>query len=246
MEWDAKLYNDSQNFVAEYGKDLLEFVPAGTNKILDLGCGTGTLTRQLAERCHDVLGMDASDAMIQTAQKSYPQLKFAVADALELSDAQEWDIIFSNAVFHWISDHNLLLQKIHRALKPKGKLICEFGAHGNISIIENGFHCALQEIGMEYRSKFNFPTVEDFEDLLHQNGFVIEQIYDYDRPTPLKDGDQGLYHWAIQFFQSDLEKLSPEQKDIVLDGMKHKLRSKLWNGTCWVADYRRLRVVAAR
>ena len=99
---------------------------------------------------------------------------------------------------------------------------------------------------MEYRSKFNFPTVEDFEDLLHQNGFVIEQIYDYDRPTPLKDGDQGLYHWAIQFFQSDLEKLSPEQKDIVLDGMKHKLRSKLWNGTCWVADYRRLRVVAAR
>ena len=93
-------------------------------------------------------------------------------------------------------------KKIHRALKPKGKLICEFGAHGNISIIENGFRRALQEIGVDYRSKFNFPTVEDFEDLLHQNGFVIEQIYDYDRPTPLKDGAQGLHHWAIQFFSA--------------------------------------------
>lgn len=246
MKWDANLYNNSQNFVAEYGKGLLDFVPAGTNKILDLGCGTGTLTRQLAERCQDVLGIDASDAMIKAAQKSYPQLKFAVADALELSDAQEWDIIFSNAVFHWIRDHNLLLQKIHRALKPKGKLICEFGAHGNISIIENGFHRALQEIGVDYRSKFNFPTVEDFEDLLHQNGFVIEQIYDYDRPTPLKDGAQGLHHWAIQFFQRDLGKLSAEQQSNVLERMKHDLKSKLWNGTCWVADYRRLRVIAAR
>ena len=48
MKWDSKLYNDSQSFVAEYGKDLLEFIPTKANKILDLGCGTGTLTKRLA------------------------------------------------------------------------------------------------------------------------------------------------------------------------------------------------------
>ena len=246
MKWDSKLYNDSQNFVAEYGRGLLEFVPAKTEKILDLGCGTGTLTNQLAERCDYVLGIDLSDTMIKEAQKSYPHLDFATVDALEISYECEWDIIFSNAVFHWINDHNLLLQKIYKALKPNGKLICEFGAYGNISVIENGLNHALQEIGIKYTSKFNFSTVNDFEHLLTENGFMIEQIYSYDRPTPLKDGDQGLYNWVMQFFQDELGKLSTEQKDRVLATMSNEIKSKLWNGTCWVADYKRLRVFATK
>ena len=135
MKWDSKLYNNSQNFVSEYGKSLLEFVPAGTDKILDLGCGTGTLTNQLADRCNYVLGIDSSDTMIHEAKNCFPHLDFATVDTLEIDYTCEWDIIFSNAVFHWIDNHNLLLQKIYKALKPSGKLICEFGAHGNISTI---------------------------------------------------------------------------------------------------------------
>ena len=246
MKWDSKLYNNSQNFVSEYGKSLLEFVPAGTDKILDLGCGTGTLTNQLADRCNYVLGIDSSDTMIHEAKNCFPHLDFATVDALEIDYTCEWDIIFSNAVFHWIDNHNLLLQKIYKALKPSGKLICEFGAHVNISTIENGFRYALQEMGIQYVSKFNFPTVSSFEQLLAKNGFLIEQIYSYDRPTPLKDGDQGLYNWAIQFFQSELGQFTPEQQYNVLSTMSSKIKSSLWNGTCWVADYKRLRVIAAK
>lgn len=246
MKWDSKLYNDNQNFVAEYGKDLLEFIPTKANKILDLGCGTGTLTKRLAERCDYVLGIDSSAAMIKAAIKSYPNLDFAIVDALEISYDSEWDVVFSNAVFHWINNHNLLLQKIYNALKPNGKLICEFGAYGNISIIENGFSCALQKSGVQYMSKFNFPTVNDFAYLLIKNGFMVDKIYDYDRPTPLKDGDKGLYKWAIQFFQSELEKLPLEQQNRVLDTMESITKNKIWNGTCWVADYKRLRVIATK
>ncbi len=246
MKWDSKLYNDSQDFVAEYGKSLLEFLPAKTEKILDLGCGTGTLTKQLAERCEYVLGIDSSDAMIREAKKSYPGLDFAIADALELSYESEWDIVFSNAVFHWIGDQDLLLQKIYKALKPNGKLICEFGAYGNIAVIEDGFREALQEIGIQYVSKFNFPVVSDFEYILKENGFIIEQLYAYDRPTPLKNGEQGLHHWATQFFQSELAPLSAEQRDSVLNRMSRQIKSKLWNGTCWVADYKRLRAIAVK
>ncbi len=246
MNWDSKLYNDSQNFVAEYGKGLLEFVPAKTNKILDLGCGTGTLTKQLAERCNYVLGIDSSDTMIQEAKRSYPYLDFETVNALEILYECEWDIIFSNAVFHWINNHNLLLQKIYKALKQNGRLICEFGAYGNISTIENGFGYALQEIGVKYESKFNFPTVNNFEHLLKENGFLIEQIYCYDRPTPLKDGTQGLYNWAIQFFQSELGQLTAEQQHKVLSSMSSRIKSQLWNGTCWVADYKRLRAIATK
>lgn len=246
MNWDSKLYNDSQNFVAEYGKGLLEFVPAKTNKILDLGCGTGTLTKQLAERCNYVLGIDSSDTMIQEAKRSYPYLDFETVNVLEILYECEWDIIFSNAVFHWINNHNLLLQKIYKALKQNGRLICEFGAYGNISTIENSFGYALQEIGVKYESKFNFPTVNNFEHLLKENGFLIEQIYCYDRPTPLKDGTQGLYNWAIQFFQSELGQLTAEQQHKVLSSMSSRIKSQLWNGTCWVADYKRLRAIATK
>ena len=58
-----------------------------------------------------------------------------------------------------------------------------------------------------------------------KNGFLIEQIYSYDRPTPLKDGDQGLYNWAIQFFQSELGQFTPEQQYNVLSTMSSKIKS---------------------
>ena len=155
-------------------------------------------------------------------------------------------LFFSNAVFHWINAHELLLQKIYKALKPNGKLICEFGAYGNISVIENGFKHALQKTGITYTSKFNFPIVSDFESLLTKTGFKTEQIYSYDRPTPLKDGERGLFNWAIQFFQSELVQMSAEQRDRVLTAMSNEIKNELWNGTCWIADYKRLRVIATK
>ena len=71
-------------------------------------------------------------------------------------------------------------------------------------------------------------------------------LFRSDRPTPLKDGERGLFNWAIQFFQSELAQMSAEQKDIVLSAMSNEIKSELWNGTCWVADYKRLRVIATK
>lgn len=57
---------------------------------------------------------------------------FRVCDALGLPFKNEFDVVFSNAVFHWISDHDTLLKNVHKVLKPQGLLVCEFGAAGNI------------------------------------------------------------------------------------------------------------------
>lgn len=245
MKWNANLYDHNYDFVAEYGKGLLDFVPEDkTQRILDLGCGTGVLTAELAQLGDYVLGIDGSAEMLQKAKQTYPGLDFEVMNALEMPYLQQWDLVFSNAVFHWITDHDLLIQKIKSALKPSGKLICEFGAYGNVSIIEEEIKAAFAKIGLEYCSKFNFPTVEAFGSLLEKYGFIIEKIYDYDRPTALKDGEKGLYHWTKQFFDTDLGKLSEKEQEIVLENMMDGLREKLWNGSVWTADYRRLRVIA--
>ncbi len=196
MEWNSSLYNRKHDFVAEYGKGLLEFIPDKKEQtILDLGCGTGILTAQLNNLGSKVVGIDSSRNMIDEAKEQFGDIEFKVCDALNLPYKEEWDIIFSNAVFHWISDHDILLKNIYRALKPNGMLICEFGAKGNIATIENAFADAYQRCGYVYPQKFNFPTVEQFGELLENNGFIIDKIYDYDRPTVLKDAEQGLSNW---------------------------------------------------
>lgn len=82
-----------------------------------------------------------------------------------------------------------LLAGIHKVLKPQELLVCEFGAKGNIAAVEKGFAEACGEYGFDYAPKSNFPTTEHFGKLLEANGFIIDKLYDYDRPTVLKDGD---------------------------------------------------------
>ena len=245
MEWNSTLYDASHDFVAEYGKGLLEFVPKNDGQtILDLGCGTGTLTVQLADVCHKVVGVDSSQSMIKKAKKQFSNIEFKVCDALTLPFENEFDVVFSNAVFHWISDHDTLLKSIHKVLKPQGLLVCEFGAKGNIAVIEHAFIEACNAFGYDYEPKFNFPAAEDFGRLLESNGFVIEKIYDYDRPTVLKDGRQGLVNWMKQFYASELMEMPGNVQTTVFERVGELTRGTLWNGEAWVADYRRLRVIA--
>lgn len=245
MEWNSLLYDKKHDFVSEYGKGLLEFIPDNKEQsILDLGCGTGTLTAQLYNLCGKIIGVDSSSSMIDKAKREYGNIEFMVCDALDLPFDSEWDIVFSNAVFHWINDHNTLLQNIHKVLRSHGLLICEFGASGNISTIENSFAKVSNELGFEYHNKFNFPTVDNFGKLLKNNGFIIDKIYDYDRPTILKDAEQGLENWMKQFFSSELSVMPDDIQSVVFDRVKQLTKSSLWNGKSWVADYRRLRAIA--
>ena len=244
-EWNAVLYDDKHNFVAEYGKGLLEFIPKNKNQsILDLGCGTGKLTSQLIDFAGTVIGVDSSENMIERAKKQYSNIKFMVCDALNLPFEKQFDVVFSNAVFHWISNHNALLKQIHKVLKPNGLLICEFGANGNIATIENAFMSVCKDAGYSYTPKFNFPIKEHFANLLENNSFIIDKIYNYERPTPLKDNEKGLSNWIKQFFSSDLGLMSEKKQYEVIEKVEDLTRKSLWDGNKWIADYRRLRVVA--
>ncbi len=123
--------------MAEYGKGLLEFVPENKEQtILDLGCGTGTLTAQLRNLGSKVVGVNSSQSMIDKAKEQFDNIDFMVCDVLDLPFENEFDVVFSNAVFHWISNHDALLSNVHKVLKSDGLLVCEFGASGNIATIE--------------------------------------------------------------------------------------------------------------
>ena len=127
MDWNAEWYENKHGFVAEYGRELLSCVPENPEQsILDLGCGTGTLTHALLEKSASVTGLDSSPEMIAKARRLYPGMDFRVLDARLMPWRNRFDIVFSNAALHWIPDHGTLLNAVSRVLKPQGKLVCEF------------------------------------------------------------------------------------------------------------------------
>lgn len=247
MDWNADLYENKHDFVAEYGRDLLSNVPENPGlTMLDLGCGTGTLTHALLEKSPFVVGMDASPEMIVKARQLHPGMDFRVMDACRMPWNNWFDIVFSNAAFHWIPDQGTLLKAVCRVLKPQGKLICEFGAHRNIFRIREAFQATLLERELPVKSRFYFPTAEEYRSLLEQAELHPEVVMDFDRPTPLKDGPDGLRNWVRQFFWADLKNLHEKRRIRIFEEMEAALRDSLWDGSQWVADYRRLRVIAVK
>ena len=245
LDWDSALYESRHGFVAQYGKALLDFIaPDPRQTILDLGCGTGNLNAELATRAGSVLGVDASASMVERARRHFPQLDFQVRDALELPFENRFDIVFSNAVFHWIPDHECLLGVIHRALKPHGRLVCEFGAAGNVGTIREAFARACAEAGLDCTTRFTFPEAPAFCRLLAKQGFTPDEVISYARPTTLQGGDAGLRTWLRQFFAAELAALPEKRQTALFRRVEALTRDRLWNGNAWVADYQRLRVRA--
>lgn len=118
-------------------------------------------------------------------------------------------------------------------------MICEFGADGNIATIENAFKKVCLNSGLEFNAKFNFPTSEHFSDLLKANGFIIDKIYDFDRPTTLKDNESGLANWMKQFYASELDLLSENARNEIIkkvEDLKENHFGAVKNGLLIIED----------
>src|SRR6202043_2259805 len=112
-EWDANLYDAKHAFVWKYGADLVPLLaPQPGERILDIGCGTGHLTAQIAESGARLVGVDRSPEMVKAARKVYPNLQFEVADARALRFHNEFDAVFSNATLHWIQEPEPVIRGI--------------------------------------------------------------------------------------------------------------------------------------
>ncbi len=132
-KWNSELYQSSHAYVWNYGRDLLGLLEAKTGeRILDIGCGTGQLTAEVARGGAQTLGIDSSREMIATARENFPHLHFEVADATALSFENEFDAVMSNAALHWIRDQRSAIASIARALKPGGRFVFEMGGHRNL------------------------------------------------------------------------------------------------------------------
>lgn len=125
--WNPAQYDKFQRERAQPFFDLLSMVqPASQMNVVDLGCGTGALTHVLHERlqARRTLGIDRSARMLEDAPRFElpPGLRFELGDITSFSAQGEYDVIFSNAAFHWVEDHEGLIARLAAALKPGGHL----------------------------------------------------------------------------------------------------------------------------
>ncbi|MEG3440006.1 class I SAM-dependent methyltransferase [Pannus brasiliensis CCIBt3594] len=246
-QWNTSLYDREHGFVAEYGRSLLEILAARRGEtILDLGCGTGHLTAEIANKEAKVIGIDASGEMIGTARRNYPDLCFEVADARDFIVEEPVDAVFSNATLHWIVEPDRAIDRVYRALKPEGRFVAEFGGKGNVGSIVDAVKEILEKKGYSLAFPWYFPSIGEYAGRLEARGFEVMGARLFDRPTPLENGKEGLKNWLRMFANGWLSPLSIEERERVMEEVEIILKPKLFRGDGWSADYRRLQIIARR
>ncbi|WP_022823118.1 class I SAM-dependent methyltransferase [Hymenobacter norwichensis] len=249
MQWNADSYVQKHAFVFQYGTGLVDLLaPKPNESILDLGCGSGELTQEIASHGATVMGLDASAAMIAKAQQQFPALDFRIADATDFELPERFDAVFSNAVLHWVPEASAVIQQIHRHLKPSGRLVAEFGGQDNVGQIVTALLRHLHESGYKQAQAnwWYFPSVGEYASLLEKYGFRVRLAQHYDRNTILADPEHGLTDWIEQFGDNFFTGVSATDKATVLAAVNGELRPVLFQDGQWVADYKRLRVVAEK
>lgn len=249
IKWDADKYTSDFSFVHQYGNGVTELISADKNSsILDLGCGNGALTKALQDKGYMVKGLDASKELLDIARKNYPDIEFIQADAVSFSVEEPVDVVFSNAVFHWIEREKQrnMLRCVHNALKENGEFVFEFGGYGNNQLIHGALAEAFAECRYVYKMPFYFPAISEYSTLLEDTGFRVRYAVLFDRPTELK-GEDGLKDWIKMFVKTPFSVIGNEdEKDAVIDRAVESLRNVLYRDGKWYADYVRIRMKAIR
>lgn len=240
--WDVERYEGRYSFVWNYGSDLIEWLdPKPGERILDLGCGTGQLTNEIAGRGAEVVGLDSSPGMIAQARMNFPKLKFMLADGTNFALESPVDAVFSNAALHWMRPPEPVLQYVASALKAGGRFVAEFGAKGNIRKIES----AVDEVLGVRENPWFYPTLGEYALLLEANGFVVRRAIQFERPTPL-EGPDGMQDWLRMFGDALLKPVPREDREEAMERVVEHLRPQLFRDGQWFADYHRLRFTAVK
>jgi trans-aconitate methyltransferase len=245
QSWSPQGYAENARFVAELGVPLLALLaPRPGERILDVGCGDGFLTKKIAECGACVVGVDSSAEMVLAARALGLDARVQSGEALGF--VEEFDAVFSNAALHWMKRPDAAIDGIFRALRAGGRFVAELGGEGCIRTIREAIEHSLEARGVEARAvaPWYFPSAHEYAERLQRRGFVVRRAECFDRPTPLPTGVRG---WLSTFAGPYLDALPESKRADVLTEVEERVTPVLrdTNGVVH-ADYVRLRVVAQR
>jgi len=245
QHWNPDTYARNARFVSDLGAGVLELLaPRRGEQVLDLGCGDGALTERLVTAGCRVVAIDSSAAQVGAARARGLDARRGRAETLPFQG--EFDAVFSNAVLHWIPDASAAIGAVHRALKPGGRFVAEFGGAGCVQTVRLALIDAANRRGLDGAAldPWFFPTEAAYRALLEAAGFVVRAITIFPRPTPLP-GD--ITDWLETFAQPFLGAVPAADRGAFVREVRAAVEPALFDpARGWTADYIRLRFAAER
>jgi len=233
-KWDAREYEKHSQGQQKWARELIEKISLkGTENVLDIGCGDGKVTAEISKLVSkgSIIGIDNSATMIKLASDRhsvamYPNLSFQEMDAGNLHFNDRFDLIFSNAVLHWVKDQKPVLKGMFKSLKQGGMVLLQMGGKGNAAEIVN----VLSELQIEkkwhsYFNEFNFPFyfpgTNEYKKLLLDYGFTLNRI----ELIPKKmehAGIEALKGWIRTTWLPYTERVPKEERERFIDIVSKK------------------------
>ena len=233
-KWDAREYEKHSLGQQKWARELIEkILLKGTENVLDIGCGDGKVTAEISKlvRKGSIIGIDNSGEMIKLASDrhsaaKYPNLSFKKMDAGNLQFNERFDLIFSNAVLHWIKNQKPVIKGMFKSLKKGGKVLIQMGGKGNAA----GIVDVLSELKTEkkwcpYFDEFNFPFyfpgTNEYKTLLLDFGFTLKRI----ELIPKKMDHRGidaLKGWIRTTWLPYTERIPEEERESFIDIVSKK------------------------
>ncbi|AMK78757.1 MULTISPECIES: methyltransferase domain-containing protein [Methylomonas] len=229
--WNAQDYAQNSRAQQQWAKELIALLQlSGHETVLDLGCGDGKVTAEIA-RIVDrgaVVGIDNSAAMIALAQGRYPDqqhpnLSFRVMDAGNLSFTECFDVVFSNAVLHWVKQHQPVIDGLYRSLKSGGKILLRMGGQGDAA----GMRAAIDQvkdsapwsryfIGFEF--PYTFSGVDEYRVMLDAAGFNVKRL-ELVAKDMSHDGRTGLASWIRTTWLPYTQRIPEDLRESFIDAV---------------------------
>jgi trans-aconitate 2-methyltransferase len=244
QDWDATTYDrvsaPQQLWAAE---QLDRLALQGDEVVLDAGCGSGKVTRELAARVPNghVYAVDAAPSMVEHARLALgDRATVFCQDLVELYLPEPVDLVFSNATFHWVHDHDALFAALHRNMKAGARLLAQCGGRGNI----DRFRKLADEVAGSpawaayfdgWTGVWNYATAEETATRLQRAGFTDVNAWLQDRPTELEDGRAFI---STVCLVRHLDRIPAERRDAFVDDVLARY------GEPVVLDYVRLNMTA--
>lgn len=222
VRWDARDYHSNSTMQQQLALALLDTIPLrGDEQVLDIGCGDGKLTAEIARRAPrgSVLGIDLSEEMIGFAMDAYPpaaasNLAFQVCDATRLPFRETFDLAVSFATLHWIADHPAVLRGVERGLRSGGRLVFQCGGRGNLDELTPSAEVVMraekwrayfEEVAMPW----SFYGPAEYEDWLLQAGLTPRRV-ELVPKMARHAGQDGLTAWIRTTWLPYLQRLPEE------------------------------------